>query len=182
MLLYMTFASVSSMADAVGEEVSPDKIRKATVLHGISSIMSGIFCVIPFMPFVSSTGVVLMTRVAAKKPFNLACIAMILFGLIPPIAAFFASMPSTVAYATSMVIFSLIMGQGLKEFKKIDIGNRECYIIGISMTCGMGIMFLPDGVFSALPQMAQSILSNGLVVGTLLCLILEQVFRSKART
>lgn len=180
-LLSMTFASVSSMADAVGEEVSPGKIRKTTVFHGLSSIMSGVFCVIPFMPFVSSTGVVLMTRVAAKKPFNLACIAMILFGLISPIAAFFASMPSTVAYATSMVVFSLIMGQGLKEFKKISLGNRECYIIGISMTCGMGIMFLPDGVFSALPQTAQSILSNGLVVGTLLCLILEQVFRGKAQ-
>lgn len=88
-------------------------------------------------------------------------------------------MPSTVAYATSMVIFSLILGQGLKEFQKITIGNREAYIIGISMICGMGVMFLPDEVFSVFSKMPRFILSNGLVVGTVMAMLLEQIFRKK---
>ena len=81
-----------------------------------------------------------------------------------------------------MVIFSLILGQGLKEFKKVDIGNREAYIIGISMICGMGVMFLPDETFDAFPKMLHFILSNGLVVGTVMAMALEQIFRKKKQT
>jgi len=117
-LLSMSFASISSMSEAVGQEMDDKMVRKSVFLQGLSTLLAGVFSVIPFMPFVSSTGVVLMTGVATRKPFNLACIMMILFGLITPVATFFSSMPSTVAYATSMVIFSLILGQGLKEFKK----------------------------------------------------------------
>lgn len=178
-LLSMSFASISSMAETVGEEVTERKVSKSVFFHGISTLLTGLFSTIPFMPFVSSTGVVLMTRVAARKPFNIACLLMVAFGIFSPVAAFFASMPSTVAYATSMVIFALILGQGLKEFKKVDLGNRECYIIGISMICGMGVMFLSDEVFAAFPQTLQFILSNGLVVGTILAMALEQIFRKK---
>ena len=176
-LLSMSFASLFSMAEAVGEQVSKGKLSKTVFLHGLSTLLSGLFSVVPFMPFVSSTGVVLMTRVAARKPFMAACLCMVLFGIFSPVAEFFASMPHTVAYATSMVVFSLIFGQGLKEFKKVTIENRESYVIGISMLCGMGVMFLPDSVFSVLPQSIRFILSNGLVVGTVMAMILEQIFR-----
>lgn len=178
-LLSMCFASISSMAEAVGETVSEKTVTKSVCLHGVASVLSGLFATVPFMPFVSSTGVVLMTKVAARRPFNIACLFMVIFGIFTPVAAFFASMPSTVAYATSMVIFSLILGQGLKEFQKVEIGNRECYIIGISMICGMGVMFLPEEAFSILPQSLEFILSNGLVVGTIMAMVLEQVFRRK---
>nr|WP_305146662.1 purine/pyrimidine permease [Anaerovorax odorimutans] len=178
-LLSMSFASISSMAEAVGEEVSNKTLSRSVFFHGLSTLLAGLFSVIPFMPFVSSTGVVLMTRVAARRPFNIACLLMVVFGIFSPIAAFFASMPSTVAYATSMVIFALILGQGLKEFKKVELGNRECYIIGLSMICGMGVMFLPQDVFATFPQTLHFILSNGLVVGTVMSMALEQIFRKK---
>lgn len=181
-LLSMSFASISSMAEAVGQQMDDRAVRKSVFLQGLSTLLAGVFSVIPFMPFVSSTGVVLMTGVATRKPFNLACGMMIIFGIISPVAAFFSSMPSTVAYATSMVIFSLILGQGLKEFKKVDIGNREAYIIGISMICGMGVMFLPDETFDTFPKMLHFILSNGLVVGTVMAMVLEQIFRKKKQT
>lgn len=88
-------------------------------------------------------------------------------------------MPSTVAYAASTVVFSLILGQGLKEFQKVRLTNRESYIIGISMISGMGVMFLPDQAFSALPETVHFIASNGLVTGTILAMALEQIFRKK---
>lgn len=178
-LLSMSFASLNSMAETVREEVTDRKLSLTVFIHGIATILTGLFAVIPFMPFVSSTGVVLMTKVASRKPFRIACICMMLFGLFSPIAAFLSSMPPTVAYAANMVVFSLILGQGLKEFQKVSIGNRESYIIGISMICGMGVMFLPDAVFSALPETIHFVFSNGLVVGTVLAMLLEQIFRKR---
>ena len=47
------------------------------------------------------------------------------------------------------------------------------------MICGMGVMFLPDAVFSALPETVHFVFSNGLVVGTVLAMLLEQIFRKK---
>lgn len=178
-LLSMSFASLNSMAEAVGETVTDRRLSKTVLFHGIATILTGIFAVIPFMPFVSSTGVVLMTGVAARKPFRIACVCMIVFGIFSPVAAFLSSMPSTVAYAASTVVFSLILGQGLKEFQKVRLTNRESYIIGISMISGMGVMFLPDQAFSALPETVHFIASNGLVTGTILAMALEQIFRKK---
>ena len=178
-LLSMSFASLNSMAEAVGETVTDRRLSKTVLFHGVATILTGIFAVIPFMPFVSSTGVVLMTGVAARKPFRIACVCMIVFGIFSPVAAFLSSMPSTVAYAASTVVFSLILGQGLKEFQKVRLTNRESYIIGISMISGMGVMFLPDQAFSALPETVHFIASNGLVTGTILAMALEQIFRKK---
>jgi len=44
----------------------------------------------------------------------------------------------------------------------------------------MGVMFLQDEAFASFPEVLRFILSNGLVVGTVMAMILEQIFRKKA--
>ncbi|MDR2296390.1 MAG: purine/pyrimidine permease [Clostridiales Family XIII bacterium] len=179
LLMSMTFASVSSMGSALGEKVDERVMGRSLLLQGFATILSGIFPAVPPMPYISSTGVVLMTGVASKKPFILACVMIIVFGLISPVSLFLASMPALVAYSTTIVIFALIFGQGLREFKKCAMDNRESYIIGISMILGIGTMFLPSGAFSILPQSLELILSNGLVVGTVSAMLLERLLRAR---
>ena len=88
-LLSMSFASLNSMAEAVGETVTDRRLSKTVLFHGVATILTGIFAVIPFMPFVFSTGVVLMTGVAARKPFRIACVCMIVFGIFLRLPPFF---------------------------------------------------------------------------------------------
>jgi xanthine/uracil permease len=174
LLMSMTVASIGSMSEAVKEKADEKKLARSLTLQGFATVLSGVFPIIPPMPYISSTGVVLMTGVASRKPFLLACVMIAVFGLVSPMSVSLASMPPLVAYSTTTVIVALIFGQGLREFKKLALDNREGYMIGIPMIIGVGAMFLPANALSALPQSAELILSNGLVVGTVAAMILEK--------
>ncbi|MDR1571990.1 MAG: purine/pyrimidine permease [Clostridiales Family XIII bacterium] len=178
LLMSMTFASINSMSAALGEVADERKKGRSLLLQGFATVLSGVFPAVPPMPYISSTGVVLMTGVAARKPFVLACAMLIAFGAISPVSLLLASMPALVAYSTTIVIFALIFGQGILEFKKCAMDSRDSYAMGISMILGVGAMFLPSGAFSALPQSLELILSNGLVVGTLAAILLERALRA----
>jgi xanthine/uracil permease len=178
-LLSMVFASVNGTAEAVEESVSMKSMKRAIGIHGLTTILTGIFSTIGFMPYVSSAGIVRMTNVAARIPFYCAALGIMLLGLITPLSSFFTSLPTAVGYASLCIIFSLIMGLGLREFKKIEIGNRESFIIGISIIIGLGVMFLPEKALSELPQVLEYLLSNGLIVGMILVMILEKIVLKK---
>ncbi|HHY91639.1 MAG TPA: purine/pyrimidine permease [Clostridiales bacterium] len=180
-LFSMVVASITGMGEVVGEKVTPQKLKKSTVIYGTSAVVAGLFPTVGYMPYVSSTGVIAMTRVASRKPFFFGCLFVMALGFFAPVGAFFSSMPPAVGYAATLVIFSLIFGQGLKEFQRIPLGNRENYIIGISILIGVGVMFLPNTAFSNMPQLMRYILSNGLVDGVLVALFLENVLLRKKR-
>jgi len=122
-----------------------------------------------------------MTRVASRKPFILGSALMIVLGVIGPVGAFFASMPPSVGYSALMIVFSMILGQGLREFTKRQLDLKETMTIGISLILGMGIMFLPAGVFASMPQGLRYIVSNGLVVGIIVAILLEHVLLKNKR-
>ncbi len=180
-LLSMTFASVKGMEEIVDKD-KPEKEKEKTIiksitLHGIITSLSGIVFVIPFMPFVSSTGVVLMTRVATRKPFVIGALIMVVFGIVTPFSQLCMMIPTPVAYGALAIVFSLIIGQGLKEFGKIEIKNRESYIIGLSLIIGVGTMFVPPEAIAAVSPSLYFILSNGLILGTFSAILLQFIIR-----
>ena len=178
-LLSMTFASINGMSEVVGDEVDSKRMNKTIGIHGFATVLCGIFPTVAFMPYVSSTGIVKMTGVAARKPFYLASVLMMVMGMIAPFGAFFSTIPNAVGYAALIMIYALIMGQGFNEFRKVDFTNRENFIVGISMLIGMGVMFLPSEAFRGLPQVAGYILSNGLIDGMAIAFLLEHVILKK---
>jgi xanthine/uracil permease len=178
-LLSMTYTSIKSMAELLEEQVSPGQWKRSFALHGFTTALNGVFSVIAFMPYLSSTGFLAMTRVAARTPFALAGILMMIMGVITPIGMMLATIPTAVGCGALLVVFSLILGQGLKELQHAKLTNRESFVIGISMLVGIGTMFLPPSAFQELPGIAPYILPNGLVCGILLALILDHILPEK---
>ncbi len=179
-LLSMTYTSIKSMSEMLEDQVSAKKWNRAFILHGLSTSLAGIFPIIAFMPYLSSTGFLAMTGVAARSPFFLASVAMIFLGLITPVGMLFASIPMAVGCGALLVIFSMILGQGLRELQNTKITNRESFVIGISMLIGIGAMFLPAETFYELPGAIAYILPNGLVDGILIALILDNILPKKS--
>ncbi len=81
-----------------------------------------------------------------------------------------------------MIVFAMMLQQGIQEFKKVELTNREGFIIGISFMIGAGIMFLSADAFMTLPQMLRYIVSNGLIMGLIVALLMEHILlRKKAK-
>lgn len=150
-LLSMCFASIDGMAKTLGEEATRQKMQRGIFFHGLAECLTGIYATIAFMPYVSSIGVLEMTKVAAKKPFYLVSGCMLLMGIFPVIGIFFSGLPSCVGNGALLSIFAMCLTQGWREIMMGGFGKKEEYVTGISMMIGVGIMFLPSDTFDYLP-------------------------------
>ncbi|HIZ07923.1 MAG TPA: purine/pyrimidine permease [Candidatus Eubacterium avistercoris] len=179
-VLFSNFAtSINGMSELLNRPNSPKTVKKSTVWFGVTAALCGIFPVPGFVPFASAPSTTKLTRVAARSPFILGGIFMMILGLIAPVCTFFAAIPPAVGYSAMMIVFALMLEQGIKEFKKVEFTNREGFIIGISFMIGAGIMFLDADAFMNLPQMLRYIVSNGLIVGLIIAIVMEHIILRK---
>jgi len=173
------FASTIGMADLLKEEFTVKQINRSTIFFGVSTIVTGAFSTIGFVPFATSIGIVRMTSVAARKPFYIGSAAMILLGVIGPIGLFFAAIPPAVGYGSLSVLFAIILKQGMDIVKKAGLTERSGLAFGIAMLVGTGLMMQPFVLFSTLPLIIQPFVSNGLLVGIILSIVLEQALKER---
>ena len=179
-MLFSNFAtSLNGMSELLGTENTPKQVKRSTVLFGCTAILCGIFPVTGFVPFASAPSTTKLTRIAARGPFIIGGLFMMLLGVIAPICTFFAAIPPAVGYSAMMIVFAMMLQQGIQEFKKVELTNREGFIIGISFMIGAGIMFLNADAFMTLPQMLRYIVSNGLIMGLIVALLMEHILLRK---
>jgi len=173
------FASTIGMADLLKEEFTVKQINRGTIFFGVSTIATGAFCTIGFIPFTTSIGIVRMTSVATRKPFYLGSAAMIVLGVIGPVGLFFAAIPPAVGYGALSVLFAIIIKQGTDIIRKAGLTERSGLAFGIALLTGTGIMMQPFALFTSLPTIIEPFVSNGLLVGVILSIILEQVLKER---
>ncbi|MEA4826884.1 purine/pyrimidine permease [Clostridium sp. JNZ J1-5] len=148
-------------------------------LMGINHIIAGIFSTIGFVPVSSSPAFIETTGIREKKPFIIGSIFILVMGFFPVIAMFFASIPVPVGYATIFIAFAGMIGLALKEYTSVGLSSDNLFIISLSLFIGIGSMFIPKEALEELPSYLVSILNNGLIMGVLTCIIIEQVLRKK---
>ena len=173
------FASTIGMADLLKEEFTVRQINRGTIFFGVTTLATGAFSTIGFVPFATSIGIVRMTSVAARKPFYIGSAAMIILGVIGPIGLFFAAIPPAVGYGSLSVLFAIIIKQGTDFVKKAELTERKGFAFGLAMICGTGIMMQPFDVFHNIPTLLVPFVSNGLLVGVVISIILEQVMKER---
>lgn len=179
-VLISNFAtSINGMSELLEVPNTPKMIRRSTVLFGATAALCGIFPVTGFVPFASAPSTTKLTRVAARGPFILGGIFMMILGVIAPVCTFFAAIPPAVGYSAMMIVFALMLAQGIREFSKVQFTNREGFIVGISFMVGAGIMFLSPDAFMVLPQMLRYIASNGLIMGLIIAILMEHIILRK---
>jgi xanthine/uracil permease len=168
-------ASILGLCNLTGEPPSTKLFNRGAAFTGIADVLAGIGSIIGFIPYASAVGYTAMTGVAARKPFYLGAAILTLLGAFPPVSAFFAALPPSVGYSVMFVVYTMILGLGIKEFAKTPLANRDLFIMGISLLIGIGVMFLPQQVFDNVPAAFRYLLLNGLVDGVMVCILLEQV-------
>lgn len=102
---------------------------------------------------------------------------LVVMSLFPSIIRYLASLPSAVASAVLMASFVQLIGIGLNNIKQVELNERNVTILGVAVLFGSGVMFLPSGALQSLPSVMQYIFGNGLFVGTVVSILLEQIWR-----
>ncbi|MBW6464425.1 MAG: purine/pyrimidine permease [Firmicutes bacterium] len=167
--------SIATFSELVGKEAENNDYNRATIITGLGNVFAGFFALIGFVPFASSIGFARVTGVASNRPFLIGSLIIMFLGLFPMIGSLFAAIPAQVGFAVILIMFCQLLGVAFMEYRKIYFDNRTGFIVGISILLGVGTMFIPPESMALMPLFVKSFVGNGLTVGLLICVLLEQV-------
>ncbi|GKV69460.1 purine permease [Sporosarcina sp. NCCP-2716] len=162
--------------------VPEDRVRQGSFVSGVNHLLSGMFSAIGPVPISGAAGFVAATGMASIVPFVMGGILIVLITLFPSVMSVFAALPAPVAYAVTFAIFTNMVSMAFSELDEDADKVRSRRAVAIGLMTGVGIMFIPSASFSELPAVLASVLSNGLITGTLVAIIIEQLsIRSVSR-
>jgi xanthine/uracil permease len=174
-------ASIRVMEEVMKSKGHPayERYSKSGFASGINQLLGGLFSAIGSVPISGAAGFVTATRMYSLLPFIGGCAIIIVISLVPKVMNVFASLPAPVGYAVTTVIFIKMVGLALGEYQKETNLERTHFVAGISLIIGVGAMFVPSEAFKDVPVVAASILNNGLILGTVTGILVEQSIKLK---
>lgn len=149
--------------------------RRSFVVSGISTLGAALLGIVPFSPFVSSIGLLTQTNDGRKTPFILGALVMIAIGVFTPLTRFFAQIPLSISSAVLLVSYLPLLSSSLSFLPAMTLSSRNIYRLAIPLFVGIFVMGLPATYLQGAPLWLRPLLSNGLLVGVILAVALENL-------
>ncbi|MDR6999985.1 purine/pyrimidine permease [Neobacillus niacini] len=179
-LISNVIASILVVGIAIEREIQAHEYSKGIFGNGVNLFLSGIFSVVGVVPLSVSAGFISTTGIKAKSPLMVGAMLIVISSFFPYFGEFFSKLPMEVAYASLFIPFSQMMGFGIRDLMGQVPSQRNLLVMGLSLMVGIGMMFVPTEAFETAAPWLRNIIANGLLVGLILCLLLEHaVFREK---
>lgn len=181
--IFTAFLLMANMVASVNVVTSVSKSGKAGsynrsgFIMGINQMLAGLFSCVGGVPMSSAAGFISTTKIRERLPFLLGSATVLGISLFPTIMAFFASIPMPVGYATIFLSIASLLGLALTQFREVLHEDRSVFVISFSMMAGLGAMFVPEKAWAGLPNALTSVFNNGLVIGVIICILLEQLLK-----
>jgi xanthine/uracil permease len=181
LLISNIIATISSAQEAMPcqNKLFQERLYSSTWAGGTSHILSTIFSSIGVVPLPATAGFIKLTKQYRIVPFLIACGILIVVSLFPSITGLLAGLPLPVASAVLLATLIEMFGIAFRSLAKNQLNARNTLVTGTSILVGISTMFLSEGFLSGLPGIMQFLCSNGLLVGTILAIFLEQALKKK---
>ena len=168
-----TFAALEGAEKLYEAPVTATQYKRSFALTGLNSVVAGLLGLVPFAPYVSSLGFLRTTRLLGRAPFLLGAALFILLGAIPILGQLFATLPISVGDAVLLVAYVQLFGSALQSIEGMTFSYKTIYRLALPVLLGLALMIIPSSAFSTIPDLLRSLLQNGLIVGILLAMVLE---------
>lgn len=172
-----TFGALKGTESMYEVETTKSEYRASFTITGVFTLIAGVFGLVPNSPYVSSIGFLSQTGIIKRIPFVLGGLMFLVMGLIPPIGHFFSQLPLSIGSAALFVSYLLLLNSSFNFFKKVEFNTVNVYRSAVPLFVGIVIMTLPASYFVTIPSIIRPVLSSGLLVGIILALILENLFK-----
>ncbi|WP_333892505.1 uracil/xanthine transporter [Atlantibacter subterraneus] len=149
--------------------------RRSFIVSGAMTIFTAPLGVVPFSPFVSSVGLITQTEDASRRSFILGSLFFLLIAVVPWLTQFFCAIPLTISSAVMLVAYLPLLWSALLFAKMAELSPRTIYRIAIPLFVGLFLMNIPPVFLYDIPLTLRPLLSNGLLMGILLAVLLENL-------
>jgi NCS2 family nucleobase:cation symporter-2 len=166
-----------ALGEMTGKKVSQDDLTRGLRADGVGTILGGIFNTFPYTSFSQNVGLVGVTGVRSRWVAIAGGVILLVLGLIPKLAAVFASIPVFVLGGAGIVMFGMVAATGIRILSNVDYnGNRNnLMIVAVGIGVGMLTLIAPN-IFDKLPKELKPILDSGILLTTIVAVILNAFF------
>jgi NCS2 family nucleobase:cation symporter-2 len=163
--------------------IRPDMttIRRGIVSDGVGTVVAALLGVLGGNTQSSANGMANATGVASRWVAYWLGAMLIVFAFFPVVPAALVAMPRAVVGASFLFTACFIMISGLQIITSRLLDPRRTFIIGIALTLSLGHEIFP-ALYQSAPTVLQPFVSSGLVIGLLIALLLNALFRIGMRT
>ena len=151
------------------------RYRRSFVATGFMTLITVPLAVIPFSPFVSSIGLLTQTGDYTRRSFIYGSVICLLVALVPALTRLFCSIPLPVSSAVMLVSYLPLLFSALVFSQQITFTARNIYRLALPLFVGIFLMALPPVYLQDLPLTLRPLLSNGLLVGILLAVLMDNL-------
>lgn len=148
---------------AFDREATIDETAGAIMADSFGSMLASMFNTMPNTAFGQNAGIVAMTKVVNKFCIATGAGVLIISGFVPKIGALFSMMPNSVLGGALIMVFAMIMINGLKLIAKAGFSQRNVIVLAITLALGMGIGGGPRDLLDKLPMMLQFVFKDSVV-------------------
>ncbi|MEK3805888.1 uracil/xanthine transporter [Bacillus sp. FSL H8-0547] len=173
MNLSNTIASIQAAEKLYQNEPEPASFRRSFFLTGSYSVGASLLGLVSYAPFTSTIGFLESTQILRRKPFLIGGAMITIMGIFPPLVSILVTLPITVGNAVLFVAYLQLFGTALKSIQGKAFDSKTIFRIAAPLLIGVSIMNTDPAVFRDLSVYISPLLSNGLMMGILLSILLE---------
>ena len=158
--------------------VRPDmrQIGRGVMADGAGSVMAGLLGAPGINSSPGAVGLAAATGVTSRLvAFALGLIFLVL-AFLPKAAAIIAVMPRPVMGAVLLFSASFVLLNGIEIVASRLLDARRTFVVGLSFLAGLAVEVYPQP-FAGLPHAVEPLVSSSLVLGLIVALVLNLVFR-----
>ncbi|HIS29801.1 MAG TPA: uracil/xanthine transporter [Candidatus Avamphibacillus intestinigallinarum] len=170
-----TFGALKGSEGVFNRTTTAGEYRRSFTITGIFAGISGFFGLVPYAPFVSSIGFLKQTHIKERIPFIIGGGLFILMGAIPPVGHFFSTLPLAIGSAVLFVSYLQLFNSARDFMKKVVTNDLNVYRVAVPIFVGIVIMILPNSYYASFPDFLRPLISNGLLMGIILSLLMENL-------
>ncbi len=123
-----------------------------------------------------NVGIIRVTGVGSRGATLVMGIITIILGFLPKVGMIIEVIPSSVLNGATVVLFGTIAVSGIQTLAKVEKwDNLNVITAAIPYLIAIGCMWLPDDFTAMLPSAVQSIVSQPMLVGIILLIVLNIV-------
>ncbi len=164
-----------AMCRICGIPADESRIRGAVSNDGISSVISALFGGMALTSYSQNIGVISLTGIGSRFVVAFGGVFLIIMALVPKVGSVIGLMPSPVLGGVLVFMFGMVASVGIDIVGRNLKSRRDGLIVAASLGVGLSIQAAPPGSFDALPHAIRILVTDGIVMGILLAMILNVI-------
>jgi xanthine/uracil permease len=172
--------SIQSVNTILNTQNQSKRLKRGVFITGIMNSVSGLFGVVGPVNFSLSPGIIAITSSASRYILLVTALLLFILSISPFLLALIGNIPSIIIGCIFFYVMCSQVASGLSVvFGQHHYSFRDGVVIGCSILTGTAISFMPLSNTGTIPDLINPIVTNGFVMGILICLIMEHLIYKK---